>query len=779
MPYAPARTTKKRNLVAAENDTAVIGATIDPRALLRAIRLDTLAQFAPLLAGAAVLSSLVLAGILIGHVETAQLIAWTLLVIASGWLMVRRLEINALLYLRREPPRRIMIEASLLFGMTAALWAAIPVSVYRGQPEDIQTVLTCAIGVMMCGALAIASVPVAALTWAAMLAVGLGVAVHLAGDRFSWSLSLLVLFHFGFIVAVVRRTATLLALQAEREARNLIDVDAATRLMREYEEHGTSCLWQTDPNQILSYATPGIAALLGSPVTRMLGSPLPALIGGSASLGSAMLTRKAFNGIEIELGEVAHRRSIAFTGTPIVDSTGTFLGFRGSCSDVTETRSSERRLRQLASLDVLTELPNRMRMRELLGEALLGARASGRPCGMLLLDLDGFKPVNDTFGHPKGDAVLKTVAERLVAQIGQHGIVGRLGGDEFGVVLHDAQNRRAISDLAEVLIAEISEPYVLDGVSVRVGLSVGGAVGPVDGDTVDDLIKKADLALYEAKAAGRGTYRQFERSMQTEAENRLKLEHDLRQALPLNQFRLYYQPLIHSQTQEVTGFEALIRWQHPVRGFVSPAEFVPLAEEIGLIHELGEWVARTAIKDCAKWPAPISVAVNVSPLQLLSPALPAMISDALARAKLPANRLELEVTESVFLHDSDGSLDVLRRLRALGVRIALDDFGTGYSSLGYLNRTIFNKLKIDGSFVRGAAVRSETISIIQAIVTLANCFQMTITAEGIETKDDYQRMHDLGCHQMQGYLFGRPVPFERATELVGTHWSEARRLASA
>jgi diguanylate cyclase (GGDEF)-like protein len=779
MLYTPARKTKKRSLVQADAGAPVVEEAISPLAHLRATRIEALAQFAPLLAGAVVLSCFVLATILFGRIETSHLVGWSLLVIASSWIMVRRLENNALLYVRREPPKHALIESGLLIGIVAGAWAAIPVAVYRAQPDDIQTVLVGAICAMMCGALAIAAVPIAAMIWAGILAVGLGVALHLGGDRFSLPLSLLVLFHFGFISAVIRRNATLLADRADREARQQVDVASATRLMREYEERGTSCLWQTDATHILTYATPSIAALLGRPLNRLIGSALPALIGGSGALGSAMLGRAAFGGIEVEFGEGRNRRSVAFSGTPIVDSAGGFLGFRGSCSDVTETRSSERRLRQLASLDVLTELPNRMRMRELLGEALLSARASGRPCGMLLLDLDGFKPVNDTFGHPKGDAVLKTVAERLVSQIGGYGIVGRLGGDEFGIVLHDAQNRKAVFELAEAMIAQISEPYVLDGVSVRIGVSIGGAFGPIDGDTVDDLVKKADLALYEAKAAGRGTYRQFERSMQTEAENRLRLEHDLRLALQLNQFRLYYQPLIDSQTQEVKGFEALIRWQHPVRGFVSPADFVPLAEEVGLIHELGEWVARTAIKDCAQWPSPISVAVNLSPLQLLSPGLPAMISDALARAKLPANRLELEVTESVFLQDSDGSLDVLRRLRALGVRIALDDFGTGYSSLGYLNRTIFNKLKIDGSFVRGAAHRSETVSIIQAIVTLANCFGMMITAEGVETQDDYRRMVELGCHQMQGYLFGRPVPFERATELVGTHWSEARRLASA
>ena len=779
MLYAPAGKTKKRSLVQGDETPSVVAEALSPEAQLRAIRIEALAQFAPLLAGAMVLSCFVLTAILFNRIETSHVIGWTMLVIAGSWIMVRRLENNALLYVRREPPRRALIEASLLVGVVAGIWAVLPVSVYPGEAEDIQTVLACAICAMMCGALAIAAVPGAAVIWAGILAGGLGVALHLDGDRFSLPLTLLLAFHFAFIFAVIRRNSGLLLDRARREARQQVDVESAARLMREYEERGTSCLWQTDATHVLVYATPGIASLFGRPLNRLVGSALPALVGGSGALGQAMLGRAAFNGIEVEFGEGRNRRSVAFSGTPIVDSAGGFLGFRGSCSDVTETRSSERRLRQLVSLDVLTELPNRMRMRELLGEALLSARSSGRPCGMLLLDLDGFKPVNDTFGHPKGDAVLKTVAQRLVAQIANHGIVGRLGGDEFGVVLHDAQNRKAVHELADALITQISEPYVLDGVSVRIGVSIGGAFGPVDGDTVDDLVKKADLALYEAKAAGRGTYRQFERSMQTEAENRLRMEHDLRLALQLNQFRLFYQPLIDAQTQEVKGFEALIRWQHPVRGFVSPAEFVPLAEEIGLIHEIGEWVARTAIRDCAQWPSPISVAVNVSPLQLGSPGLPAMISDALTRAKLPANRLELEVTESVFLQDSEGSLDVLRRLRVLGVRIALDDFGTGYSSLGYLNRTIFNKLKIDGSFVRGAAARSETVSIIQAIVTLANCFGMMITAEGVETQDDWRRMTELGCHQMQGYLFGRPVPFERATELVGTHWSEARRLASA
>ena len=779
MLYSPIATKKMRSLVSAPGTDDASSEIMDVAAQLRALRLGALAHFASLLAGATTLSCFVVGWILFGHHPLLPLAGWAGLVIASNWLVVRRIENNALLYLRRDPPRLVLTEASALIGLVGLLWASLPLAAYIEQPPEIRTLLAGAVCALMCASLAIATAPAAAVAWAGGLTFGLCAVIHISDSGIVTPLPAIVLCQFGFIVAVTRRISRIAHEQADRAAREHVTSEANSRLMREYEQRGSSCLWQTDADYSLTYATPGITALLSRPMAKLIGSPLPALIGGNAALGSAMLTRLAFSMIEIELGDAGQRRSIAFSGAPIIDRAGEFLGYRGSCVDITETRSSERRLRQLATLDVLTELPNRMRMRELLGEALLSARSSGRPCGILMLDLDGFKPVNDTFGHPKGDAVLKTVARRLTDVLGEAGIVGRLGGDEFGIVLHDAQNRGAVSELGDLLIARVSEPYLLDGMSVRIGLSVGGAFGPSDGDTIDDLIKKADLALYEAKAAGRGAYRHFQTSMLTEAENRLKLEHDLRQALALGQFRLYYQPLVNSQNQEVVGFEALIRWQHPVRGFVSPADFVPLAEESGLINDIGEWVLRTAIKDCAKWPGTISVAVNLSPVQLHNASLPGMVSDALAAAKLPANRLELEVTESVFLHDSDGSLDVLRRLRTLGVRIALDDFGTGYSSLGYLNRTIFNKLKIDGSFVRGAATRSETISIIQAIVTLANCFQMTITAEGIETHEDYARMQSLGCHQMQGYLFGRPVAFERAIELVGTRWSEARRLASA
>jgi diguanylate cyclase (GGDEF)-like protein len=416
-------------------------------------------------------------------------------------------------------------------------------------------------------------------------------------------------------------------------------------------------------------------------------------------------------------------------------------------------------------VDVLSGLPNRGRVRQLLGEALRQATTGNVPCAIMFLDLDGFKPVNDTFGHPKGDAVLQAVAKRLCDQVGPDGHVGRMGGDEFAIVLADAQSRHKVEQLAEGIIKSIAEPYMIDQTEIRIGVSIGCAFGPIDGATVDDLILKADLALYEAKGAGRGVVKYFSSELQTEQDDRVRLETDLRSAIAARQFHLVFQPLINAKTQKLVGFEALIRWNHPQRGFVPPNVFIPVAEESGLMPVIGEWVIDEACRAAASWPEPITVALNVSPKQIL-PALPQLVSQALGRHKLAANRLELEVTEGVFLGDNGATLDVLKRLRALGVGIALDDFGTGYSSIGYLNKAVFHKLKIDGSFVREAGSRPENVAIIQSIVQLAKSFRMSVTAEGVETAEDFERMRDLGCNIIQGYLFGRPLAYDRANQMV-------------
>jgi diguanylate cyclase (GGDEF)-like protein len=468
----------------------------------------------------------------------------------------------------------------------------------------------------------------------------------------------------------------------------------------------------------------------------------------------------------MELQTARGTRWIAIAGDPIIDTAGRFEGYRGVGSDITEVRQTQERLTHLANVDVLSGLPNRGRVRQLLGEAVRQAISSNVPCAIMFLDLDGFKPVNDTFGHPKGDAVLQAVAKRLCDEAAADGHVGRMGGDEFAIVVTDAQSRLKVEGLAERIIKSIAEPYMIDQTEIRIGVSIGCAFGPIDGATVDDLILKADLALYEAKGAGRGVIKYFSSELQSEQEDRAQLESDLRTAIVAKQFHLVYQPLVEAKTQKLVGFEALIRWNHPKRGLIPPPVFIPVAEECGLMLQLGQWVIEEAVRAAATWPDIIGVAINISPKQIVAPSLPNIVSQALARHRVQGNRIELEVTEGVFLGDSKQTLDVLNRLRSLGVGIALDDFGTGYSSIGYLNKAVFHKLKIDGSFVREAGTRPENVAIIQSIVQLAKSFRMSVTAEGVETAQDFERMRDLGVDTIQGYLFGRPLSYERANQMV-------------
>ncbi|MFN3388380.1 MAG: putative bifunctional diguanylate cyclase/phosphodiesterase [Allosphingosinicella sp.] len=736
---------------------------------------QTRALFAPFFAVTGFGATLLVAATLFGALNPAVTGGWAVLVAGAYWQSYRRAVREG-----ADADSRSAQRSSLLVSIgepvgLAALWASLPAYAFATQAPEVQVVIGAAMGAMIMAAIALAAVPAAAFAWIATITLSLCAAYYFGRGQLDPRVGLAIIGIAAAAVFGVSRLTRWTFDQLLTIARVRTQAESVRLLLKEYEHRGVGWLWQVDAENRVVYISSRMTSLLGRSASQLIGHSLPATLGGNSALGRTLLARAPFANLEMELKTRRGTRWISLAGDPIIDMAGQFQGFRGVGSDITEVRRTQERLTNLANMDVLSGLPNRGRVRQLLGDALSGATASNVPCAIMFLDLDGFKPVNDTFGHPKGDAVLKNVSQRLVREVGEIGHVGRMGGDEFAIVIRDGQSRKKVEDLARRIIEAVAEPYHIDKAEIRIGVSIGCAYGPIDGQSVDDLIQKADLALYQAKAQGRGTCCYFSADMQNEAEDRLRLEQDLRQALQLKQFRLDYQPLINAADQSLMGFEALIRWHHPSRGMVSPVEFIPLAEETGLIMQLGDWVIDEVCRAASVWPDYISVALNVSAKQLILPALPNTVAEAIARHKVKANRIELEVTESVFLGDSRGSLDVLKRLRSLGVGIALDDFGTGYSSLGYLNKAVFHKLKIDGSFVREAAHNRETVAIIQSIVQLAKSFRMTVTAEGVETAEDFTRMRDLGCHQIQGYLFGKPMSYERATDLV--HGNQTRLSA--
>jgi len=738
-------------------------------------RAEVAALFAPYFAAAGVGSALLAAWALFGHTNIAFIIGWLAAVGGAHWFACRRAMDEASSATSRSAPKRaewLPLAESIAL---AVIWCSLPTFAFGAAPPSSQIVIGGAMAAMILAAIALSAAPGAAMAWIGAMSLALSVAYLIGGPALDLKLPATILVFAAVAVSGVARLTRWTCQQLEATAKVRTQSESIRLLLREYEHRGVGWLWQVDSENRVVYISSRMTALLGRSTSQLIGHSLPASLGGNSTLGRTLLARQPFANLEMELRTRRGARWISLAGDPIVDMAGQFQGFRGVGSDITEVRKTQERLTNLANMDVLSGLPNRGRVRQLLGEALSTAQATNVPCAIMFLDLDGFKPVNDTFGHPKGDAVLKSVAQRLVKEVGDAGHVGRMGGDEFAIVIKDAQGRKTIENLARRLIEAVATPYHIDKVEIRIGVSIGCAFGPIDGQSVDDLIQKADMALYQAKNEGRGTCCYFNADMQSVAEHKLRLEQDLSNAISAGQLRLLYQPLISAHDQSLVGFEALIRWHHPTRGIVPPNDFIPLAEETGLIMQLGDWVIEEACRAASTWPEHITVAVNLSARQLVLPALPATVNAALSRYRVQANRLELEVTETVFLEDTAGSLDVLKRLRALGVGIALDDFGTGYSSLGYLNKAVFHKLKIDGSFVREASNNKETVAIIQSIVQLAKSFRMTITAEGVETADDFTRMKDLGCHQIQGYLFGRPMSFERASELV--HGAQARLSA--
>jgi diguanylate cyclase (GGDEF)-like protein/PAS domain S-box-containing protein len=651
-----------------------------------------------------------------------------------------------------------------LFGFAIAIWAktgglpwpdALAMLVTTGAL--VSTILSNRMPAMIAGQIALwtgVCLLLASLTTVLALLSGIGIAIFA-----------------GFRQARLDRAANKLRQEIGRAQMR------AEELLAEYEETGQGWFWETDRRGVISYLSPTISQLLRRRPDELRGRPFTELFildhnnrEGERTLNFHLSARSSFQDLAVRAATPGgDERWWSVTGRPIHDSFNNFVGFRGSGSDLTEKKRSQEDASRLAHYDSLTSLANRFQMAQTLEKILSAQRIEQRACTVFLLDLDRFKQVNDTMGHPAGDALLTQVAQRLERSVDKVGRVGRLGGDEFQVIIPGTFRRNELAQLANRIIENLSHAYSIDGMRAVIGVSIGIAVSPEDGVTSEALIRNADLALYAAKDGGRGRHHFYASDLHSDAEERRGLEQDLRDALASGGLDLHYQPVVHTTTEKITGFEALLRWTHPVHGPLSPSKFIPIAEETGLIAQIGEWALRTACHDLAKWPEAVRVAVNVSPLQFANPALPAIVTSALAAAQINPERLELEITESVFLNDDAGTDAMFAALKRIGVRLSLDDFGTGYSSLGYLRKAPFDKIKIDQSFVRGATKPgSRNGAIIAAIVSLAEALGMETTAEGVETLDELDLIRMLGCSHIQGYIYDRPLTFASASDRLKT-----------
>lgn len=493
------------------------------------------------------------------------------------------------------------------------------------------------------------------------------------------------------------------------------------------------------------------------------------LLASSVLKGADEMERRLLINEHVELAEDAScaleqswpdGRQITIHRNSIADG-----GFLDTIADVTESRKASEQIAHLARHDALTDLPNRLLLRERMQEVVRNALRDER-CAIMCLDLDRFKMVNDTLGHPVGDALLVAVSERLTSLLRSNDVIARLGGDEFAIIQQHVRKQSESARLARRIIAELSRPYVIEGHKVQIGTSIGIEIVDISCLNPDEALRNADLALYEAKAQGRGTFCVYSSEMHDSATKRRELETDLRDALAQGQFVVHYQPQLDIRENSINGFEALVRWEHPVRGTVSPADFIPVCEEMGLIDELGKFVMQRACTDAAQWPDHISIAVNLSPLQFRSGNLPAIVKGAIASSGMVAKRLELEITESVMLEDVASVLEQLRSIKRLNCQVSLDDFGTGYSSLSYIRHFPFDRIKIDQSFVKDLGDNPDSLAIIRAVAGLCGSLGIKSTAEGVETLDQLNILTKEHCDSAQGYLFSKPVPLEQVHALI-------------
>ncbi len=659
----------------------------------------------------------------------------------------------------------------------AAIWSIPPL--FFGLHADAGSALGLWIVLsvlMTASAVAMAALPLATLSFLGVLGLAISAMVLRVGGPVL--AAAVALFTALLMIGCFTRARALVLIRSGELALAERDETVSLLLREAKQDESADWLWETDSARRVVRASPRFALSVGLDPAAVNGKSLLEVLAGTTwesghfaaglrTLAEKLKGREAFRGLVLPVRVAEQERWYEIAANPRYDEQGAFLGFRGVGADVTEQRASADKINRMARFDTLTGLPNRLYINESLTQAMADADKWGSRCAFMMIDLDRFKAVNDTLGHPIGDRLLGRVAERLATLVTDNEVIGRLGGDEFAVVVRDASDTQRLERLAQTIIDALARPYDLDHHTLYTGASVGVATGPRDGRTTEMLIRSADLALYRSKDAGGGRFHHYEPQLHVAAEERRVLEQALRKALTQDELHLNYQPVVDAGSGQLTGFEALVRWTHPELGAISPAKFIPLAEDARLIGPIGEWVLRSACAEAAAWPGETRIAVNVSPEQLLNPGFVAVVGSALANSGLPARRLELEVTESVFLRDDTGAVKVLERILALGVRLSLDDFGTGYSSLGYLSRTRFSTIKIDRSFVTAASKKvPEAIAIIRAVVALAQSLGMATTAEGVETEEEHVMVQTLGCTKVQGYYFGRPLPVDEARGLA-------------
>ena len=762
-PRAPEGVRRKAGV----REALLLGSSRNPRdQAVRKAQLDSFVRVAPITVLVQVIMACALVSMFRDTVDTLSLALWLGVIVTLCFVrLIRAVRLRTdRAYAARKPPNLLSI--CILIVALALMWL-VPSLLWFDDAGYEQRLFLCVLGagLMSAGTLTMASVPIAAVLYLLINLIG---ATHITAklDMLPM-LSLVVAYAVMLIWAVVSNARD--AIDHIRARFELEERGQIIDLLREFEASGSGGLWELDSESRITNVSQELAHALDRNIEDLIGMHARDLLdpnGDAAEFSTGM--RSLFRHMEegrafrdVAVPGLRSGRWWSLSGKPMRDGDGVLLGWRGVGSDITQLRLSGDDSVRAARRDPLTGLANRLLVRELLEESLLMQWREKRSCALLLVDLDRFKLVNDTLGHAIGDQLLIEVSRRLEETVGEGGRVGRLGGDEFAIVWHADTDAETLADAAHRIVAALARGFMVGAANLHVGATIGIARGPENGRREEQLMRNADLALYRAKEAGRGGFAFFEDYMFEEAEDHRLLENDVRNAFRNDGLRLAYQSIVHAATGAVVGREALLRWKHPTRGDIPPDLFVPIIEDTGLIHQIGDWVIREACHSAAGWAEPLTVAVNVSAAQLSGVGLAQTVMSALAASGLDPARLELEVTESVFLGDDTATLASLERLRALGVRLVLDDFGKGYSSFGYLSRAHFSKIKIDQSFVQAAASgERESVAIVNAILALSKGLGVETTAEGVETEAQAAVMRSLGCTQLQGFLFGRPLPVE-------------------